>query len=186
MPLMGGSNINEASIRKIIQEEMKGVKFHGNANKQKQVFISHSFISDDFSKSQILQKILKEYDIESYLAEEDKQYGYILSDKIREAIQDSIVVIVIITKNSIVSPSVNQEVGYALGLGMTIIPLVSEDVKHEVGVLLTHVEGEYFLEENFEEKCKNISENIYKKLLSELKIPSTDDTKSFNDERGDF
>lgn len=185
MPIMSSSNISEASLRKIIQEEMKGVKFRGNDNKQKRVFISHSFIKDDFLKSQSLQVILKEYGIDSYIAEEDKQYGYILSDKIREAIQDSIVVIVIITKNSISSPSVNQEVGYALGLGMTIIPLVSEDVKNKVGVLLTHVEGEYFVEQNFKEKCKTISENISKKSL-ELKISPTDDAKSFNDERGDF
>jgi hypothetical protein len=136
-------------------------------------------------KSMTLQQVLNKYLINSYLAEKDPQYGYILSNKIREAIQKSVAVIVILTKNSIISASVNQEIGYALGLGMTIIPMVSDDVRGEVGVLLNDVEGEIFKEDDFESKCDKIAKFILKQIES-LKISTSDDYELFNKERDDF
>ena len=75
--------------------------------------------------------------------------------------------------------------GYALGLGMTIIPMVSEDVKDQVGVLLKHIEGEYFTEDNFEEKCEVLSNNLSKKLEGLEKL-STNTDESLSQERGNF
>ena len=182
MPLVNRKQVSADDIRKIIQEELENVKKGGNTKKRKRVFISHSFSKEDFKKSQRLQDILKNDGIESYLAEKDKQYGYVLSNKIREAVRDSIVIVVILTKYSILSPSVNQEVGYALGLGIPLIPVVSKDVENDIGVLLKHLEGEIFSDEDFDEKCKMISHNISSKSEELMTIPkSVNSTKKFKE-----
>ena len=183
---MGGfiaTTVSEEQIRKLIKEEIDQSNFKGNFDKEKFVFVSHSFVEDDAKKSEALQKILKKYSIESYLAELDPQYGYLLSKKIQENIQKSMAVVVILTENSISSASVNQEIGYALGLGMTIIPLVSEKVKNKIGVLIKDVEGAIFVEGNFEEKCEEIAKFISKQIQTLQKSPAT---QSFEQERGDF
>ena len=174
-------------IREVIKEELGAVNKNKNisGNKSNQVFVSHSFKEHDPDLANILKEELARYDITAYLAEKEKRYGYIISNKIREAIRNSFCMVVILTKNSIISASVNQELGYAMGIERDIIPMVNSDVKDKVGVLLNDIEGEEFNSKNFEEKCRIVAEHISKLPKKDKKTISEHEQK-FNDERGDF
>lgn len=151
------------------------------------VFISHSFDENDQKLASILQKKLKELGINSYLAEKEKRYGYVISNKIKEAIRECYCVVVILTDHSIISASVNQELGYAMGINRNIIPLVKDEVKEKVGVLLKDIEGEEFTVHNFDEKCKVVSEHIseqQKEIIKSEELPESGDL--FHKERSGF
>ncbi|MGI0102769.1 MAG: toll/interleukin-1 receptor domain-containing protein [Nitrosotalea sp.] len=143
------------------------------------VFVSHSFNEDDQKLASILKNKLKEYDVRAYLAEKEKRYGYIISNKIREELLKCFCVVVILTKNSTISASVNQELGYAMGINKEIIPLVKDEVKDVVGVLLKDIEGEEFTDQDFKEKCKIIAEYILNKKEKSVQseVTTRDETK---------
>lgn len=191
MPLVtrtDNTGLTEEQIKNIVKQTVKEIsnKQIGDAAKIT-VFVSHKFKERDIKFAKKLQDKLKEYGIDGYLAEHKKEYGYIISNKIKDAIRDSICVVVILTNDSISSPSVNQELGYAMGIGMNIIPMVHEEVSGKVGVLLKGVEGEEFNEKNFEAKCERITKYIVSEL-EKLK-PSTavgTDEEKFSSERADF
>lgn len=189
MPLMSSQNIRPITedIRDVIKEELESANKNNDnsSNISNQVFVSHSFKEHDPELANILKEELSKYDITAYLAEKEKRYGYIISNKIREAVRNSFCVVVILTKNSIISASVNQELGYAMGLGRDIIPMVNSNVKDQVGVLLNDIEGEEFNSKNFKEKCHIVAEHISKLPRKDEKIVLNHEQK-FKDERGDF
>jgi len=187
MPLI--SNVHgspsKEDIRNIIKEEIDSAnKNNKNSNKSNQVFVSHSFQGNDPDLAKTLEKELAKYNISAYLAEKEKRYGYIISNKIREAIRDSFCMVVILTNNSIISASVNQELGYAMGIERDIIPMVRTDIKDKVGVLLNDIEGEEFDSSNFEEKCRIIAEHI--STLPKNKNTPSEHEQKFQVERGNF
>ena len=191
MPFMSSQGATNEQIKKIVQETVENINKNTDRikNNLHMVFVSHSFKEEDLELSAILKNHLEKYnDITAYLAEKEKRYGYIISNKIKEAIRNSFCVVVILTKNSIISASVNQELGYAMGIGRGIIPLVSNEVKDKVGVLLNDVEGEEFTDENFEEKCKIIAEHVSKlpKEFAGRNTAGLSDAYLYDQERGSF
>ena len=91
------------------------------------VFISHSV--SDYKNVEGLSDVLESYDIESYIAQRDLQYGRYLTEKIKNNIDNSDAVLVLWTNNSRHSDWVNQEIGYAERAGKQIIPLVEKGVE---------------------------------------------------------
>jgi len=187
MPLMNSSNKKEFDT--IIQklDDLQERKI--NSNYLYDVFVSHSFEEEDKQLAEILRDILKKKDLTAYLAEKEKRYGYIISDKIRDAIRGSRCIVVILTRNSRISASVNQELGYGMGIGKIIIPMVKDEVKDKIGVLLQDVEGELFTNDDFNEKCSLVSDHIFQIPLEEKQITRNSgisDEYLFKQERGDF
>lgn len=138
--------------------------FQGDFN----VFISHKFIKEDQLLALELRAELKKNNVGGYLAESKKEYELLIGDKIREAIDKSKYVVGIITKYSQTSASVNQELGYALGVKKPIVIMIEKDAQH--GVLTYGREPEEFTRENFVNHCKTVIEYILNK--SEKSISS--------------
>lgn len=185
MPLVNPNNSITNEIKSRLDDLEK--KYIINEQKKYDVFVSHSFKMMDTKLSFRLQSKLNEKNLTAYLAEKEKRYGYILSNKIREAIQHSKCIVVILTKNSIISASVNQELGYAMGINKPIIPLVKNDVKDMVGVLVQDLEGEIFTNKNFDNMCSIIADNIeHIPIQDEPEIEKIDHEELFRQERSDF
>lgn len=189
MPLMSSQiGPSDEIIKKIVKETVDQLtnKKENTRDTSVTIFVSHSFKEKDPDLAITLKNSLAKFGLNAYLAEKEKQYGFIISEKIRTAIRDSVCVVAILTKNSIISASVNQELGYAMGIGMNLIPLVSEEISNTVGVLLKDVEGEEFNESNFKTKCDVISKYISEQLQKFRKNISINDDDKFRQERGDF
>ena len=92
------------------------------------VFISHSVHPDDTNILYTLANLLRQNGMDAYVAEWNPEYGNYLPDKIKNAINQSDVVIVILTNWSSRSAYVNQEIGYAEDRKL-IIPLVEKGVE---------------------------------------------------------
>lgn len=118
------------------------------------VFISHRFTQNDIELAVILKKLLKTHNIYGYIAETRPEFNLRLDEKIQNEIRNSHHVVGIITNESANSPSVNQELGYALGRNISLIIMVEKNVKH--GVLTESKEIQEFTRENFEQYCKRV------------------------------
>ena len=133
------------------------------------VFISHKFVKSDQKLASALQKRLHDENIYGYLAERKKEYDIVFGDKIKNEIKSSDFLIAIITKNSHLAPSVHQEIGYAMGVGVSVRIMAEE--QEAKGVLVEGKDIEIFSRENFEKSLENIIKNIQKngirKKLSE-------------------
>ncbi|MCL5876335.1 MAG: toll/interleukin-1 receptor domain-containing protein [Candidatus Bathyarchaeota archaeon] len=85
-------------------------------------FISHN--TDDISTYvKSICEILETCKIKHFFADRDAPIGGSLPATIKDAINESEVVLLVLTKNSKNSLWVNQEIGYALGRGIPVIPL---------------------------------------------------------------
>ncbi len=126
------------------------------AGNKMQVFISYAFSDKEFMK--ILCNELKRYEIRTYVAVHDSRPGESLPNKIEEAIQKSDATIVLLTRNSATSPSVNQELAFAKAKGVRVIPVVEKGV--EVGVLLQGLEYITFEKDRVFQICKKIAKNL--------------------------
>jgi hypothetical protein len=125
------------------------------------VFISHKFVKEDQLLALELRTELRKNNIVGYLAESKKEYELLIGNKIREAIDKSEYVVAIITKHSQTSASVNQELGYALGIKKPIVIMIEKDAQH--GVLTYGLEPEEFTRENFVNHCKTVTKYILNK-----------------------
>jgi FMN phosphatase YigB (HAD superfamily) len=123
-----------------------------------QVFVSYAFSDEEIMKR--LCRELKEYEIETYVAVHDIGLGEPLPNKIEEAIQKSDAIVVLLTRNSATSPSVNQELAFAKAKGIRIIPVVENGVK--VGVLLQGLKYVDFEREKIPQVSKKIAESLLK------------------------
>lgn len=103
-----------------------------------QVFVSHS--SRDGVWVEWVAAQARALGVHPYLAEHDSQAGGRLSDKVERAIAASDVVIVLLTRNSIDSRYVHQEIGYAKALHKLIVPLVHPEIAHESRAMLDGIE----------------------------------------------
>ena len=120
-----------------------------------QVFISHTFKSEDQILAENLKEILSEKGIEGYIAEKEKQYTILISEKIQRRIKESDHLVAIITTDALASASVNQELGYAIREGIDPIIMLEEEVK-KMGVFTYGREPEEFTRENFKQSCNNV------------------------------
>jgi hypothetical protein len=102
------------------------------------VFISHSSADKpwvDWIAGQTLAM-----GVTPYLAEHDVQAGRDLSDKIKANLAASDAVLVLLTRHSMSSVYVQQEVGAAVSMGRLVVPLVHPVVESESKGFLDGVE----------------------------------------------
>lgn len=95
------------------------------------------------------------------MAQRVKEYELVISEKIRNEIENSDYVVAIITTDTRESASVNQELGYAQGKGASIIIMLEKTAK--VGVLTYGLETEEFERTSFRESCRNIRKYLIEK-----------------------
>lgn len=107
------------------------------------VFISHAFGWADEPLANAFKEDLGAAGIGGYLAEKTQRYDLLISDKIRQEIDESDWLVAIITKRSHASASVHEEIGYALGRGVRVALMVEEGVEKS-GVLVHGREYEVF------------------------------------------
>ncbi len=93
--------------------------------------------------------------MDGYLAEARPEYELLIRDKIKNEIQSSDYLVGIITEHALISASVHEEIGYAIGKDIPVLLMVEEGLK-EKGVLIYGKEPEYFTEKLFETHCDNI------------------------------
>jgi hypothetical protein len=91
------------------------------------VFISHS--TKDMELVYLLAMCLRMNKINVHVAEWYEQPGRYLPEKIAELIRKSDCILALLTINGERAPWVNQEIGYAKGVGKLIIPVVEEGVQ---------------------------------------------------------
>lgn len=102
------------------------------------VFISHS--SNDAPLIEVLRPAAEAAGVTMYLAEHDRTPGLSLANKVRQAITDCAVVVVLLTPNSYNSAYVHQEVGFACSLGKLVIPIKERSVSRDVLAMLEGLE----------------------------------------------
>src|ERR1041385_1104480 len=97
------------------------------------VFLSHS--SKDDELLDMVERRLKRNKFEPYAFEWDPRPGEYIPDKITDAIQDSHVVVVLLTQTASESAYVHQELGFASAKDIPIIPLVEEGADRKLAML---------------------------------------------------
>ena len=107
-----------------------------------EVFLSHSGADGDWAKW--IHYHAKTVGIAIYLFEHDTQPGISISNKIKQAIQMSKALVVLLTHNSQFSTYVQQEIGFAEGKGKLIIPLVQPGTSQESLAMLQDREYIHF------------------------------------------
>lgn len=96
------------------------------------VFISHS--TKDMHLVEEFKKLVEAKGIEAYVAAKDVQPGGVLSDKLVKNIKASNCLVAILTKDGVMSGTLQNELGVAKASNIRIVPLVEEGVNPE-GVL---------------------------------------------------
>lgn len=91
------------------------------------IFLSHSERDDNLI--QMIAYSLKTIGLEIYVEEYETNYGKNLVDSVCEAIDGSTCFLVVLTKQSINSQWVNQEIGYAYAREKPIIPVKVDKIK---------------------------------------------------------
>ena len=115
-----------------------------------------------------LKNYLHSKGITSYLFDHNKQHDSTLHNKITNVINDSQTLVAIITKE-MSSPSVHEEIGYALGKEKSLIVMLEEDT--EYGVLSHEHKKELFTKECFEQSCSTVRDHA---SLNAVNIEYTD------------
>lgn len=129
-----------------------------------------------------MRDILKEKDIEGYLFDLDQKYDSTLYNKITTAINDSQALVAIITKD-MYSPSVHEEIGFAIASKKSVIIMLEQDAND--GVLSHEREKEIFTKEDFKNSCKRILKYLEK--LPKTRInPTNESPQKFLEERNLF
>lgn len=128
------------------------------------VFISHSFKDEKIVDT--ITKEIEKLELKCFLAEKNAQYGKSLPDKVKKAIDTSILVVVILTKDSHSSSSVNQEIGYATSAKKPIIPLVEKGILPSL--FLQGLEYVEFEREKLDEIIQRITDFIREKFKKQF------------------
>ena len=123
------------------------------------VFITHAFGGGDELLANALKEDLSAAGLVGYLAEKTQRYDLMISDKIRQEIDESDWLVAVITKRSQESASVHEEIGYALGRGIRVALMVEKGVK-EGGVLVYGREHEVFTVPEFAEHSRKVARFI--------------------------
>src|SRR5260221_575381 len=92
------------------------------------VFLSHSMTAADAPFVTSLADLFHTQGITCYIAERDGQFGHPLAQKIEQAIRNCDCFIALLTQGGAQSAYVNQEIGYAVGLGKHVIPIVEKGI----------------------------------------------------------
>ena len=93
------------------------------------LFLSHA-TADGGLVETILGRLVP-FGIGVYAAEYDNKAGEHLPDKIKRAISEADLVVVLLTTHAGGSNFVQQEIGFALGQSKLVVPIVSNDAAHQ-------------------------------------------------------
>lgn len=118
-------------------------------------FISHMFTENDTPLATRLADILKARGGSGYLAEKHLEYDLMIHEKLKGAIAGSDYLVAIVTKNGQSSPSVHEEIGYALGRGIPVLIMLEQGVELK-GVFAHGKEPEEFDRDRFDAHAGNI------------------------------
>lgn len=102
------------------------------------IFLSHSAADRDLVKD--VQARVAGLDIVTYMFEHDPQPGTAVARKIQDELERCDAVVVIITPRSSASSYIHQEVGFALGAGKPVVPLVEKGTSEECMGMLKGIE----------------------------------------------
>jgi len=92
------------------------------------VFIAHA--DEDLKLAKRLSDFLERIDVRGHIQQEIARYGREpLPERIKRMITNSKFLVALLTSHGISSEWVNQEIGYAIGTGVPIIPIKTEEVK---------------------------------------------------------
>jgi nucleoside 2-deoxyribosyltransferase len=116
--------------------------YNSYQNVKLSVFISHSVGPVELPIVYHLSAALSGVGATPYLAINDRQAGVQLSAKLKEHIEESDVLLAVLTARGTDSAWVHEEIGYALGKGKKVLPFVEKGV--EVKGMLQGVEAYIF------------------------------------------
>lgn len=106
---------------------MRDIETKVKQKKKYVFFISHSTV-DIESEVKAICEIFEKCHISSFVADRDAPVGTPLPREIMQAIEASELFLVLLTENSLNSQWVNQEIGYALGKDIPVIPLKKKGI----------------------------------------------------------
>lgn len=120
-------------------------------------FISHTFAESDVALAARLDGALRAGGDTGYMAKKHLEYDLLIHEKIKSAIAGSDYLVAIITREGQTSPSVHEEIGYALGRGVPVLIMLERGVKMR-GVFAHGKEPEEFDRDQFDVHAKRIVE----------------------------
>lgn len=91
------------------------------------VFISYS--NHDVVLARILSNVFKEQGVECFFAEQDLKMGSIFDSEIQKEIQNASYLVLLLSRNSVRSAWVNQEIGIAIANNIRILPIAIEGIE---------------------------------------------------------
>ena len=151
------------------------------------VFIG--FDNDDVGFARQLNNMFKKHGIDGYIFDENLQFNQQTSDKIKKQINNSVAFVAIITKNTN-SPSLHQEIGYAIAKNILVITMLEDNSDADEGVLQHGIDKVNFDKETFEEQCKIVVEqtqtNKSKTQISTESMKFLEDRKLTDTKSDDF
>lgn len=89
----------------------------------------------------LVQNSIERLRLDVHVEEERGNYGDEVVGSVQGAIEDCDCFVVILTKESIKSPWVNQEIGYACAVEKTMLPVWVGDVKVHVSGMIAGIKG---------------------------------------------
>jgi len=95
------------------------------------IFLSYSELDKNKLKA-LRSAVKKRQDLDPIIVSERRKVGQSLADKVKECMQEADCLIPILTRKSINSQWVNQEIGFAEALKMPIVPLVEKDLLNKL------------------------------------------------------
>lgn len=125
-------------------------------------FISFSFKDQDIVEN-VVNELENKYGISCWTCLEYVKSGQSYKELIPNAIKNSCVTVVFISKDSVVSTEVPKEVGIALKREKTVIPFLLDNSEYQ-GKLEYDLEGVNYIDatkEPFEERIKDLAKAIY-------------------------
>ncbi len=105
------------------------IRIVAHADRDYQVFVSHSNHADDKQLVECLASMLQSNGIRPFVAEEFRRYGENLWTKIRKGIIKADWMIVLWTKHGAKSPDVREELGIAVGSRKRFVPVIEHGAK---------------------------------------------------------
>lgn len=103
------------------------------------VFLSHS--EQDADLIALVQFSIERLGLDVHVEEERGNYGEEVVGLVQEAIEDCECFLVILTEESITSPWVNQEIGYACALEKTMLPVWVGNVRVHMSGMIAGKKG---------------------------------------------
>jgi hypothetical protein len=145
---------------------------------QEEIFISYS--NSDKDKVDLIAEELKGNKIfKSKVIASDREALKPLAQKVSKGITDCKVFLPILTKNSMNTQWINQEIGYAMALGKTILPIIEKGIMGKLkGFIHKESDLPYAYDSNVDKTKENIDFLKHIKLLisdaesrSDIKVP---------------